>query len=96
MTDDPYLALRARVAMGVSAQALLEDDVLSSVLATVEHDAIVRWRTAQGPTQLPTREHAHATVTGIDAIRNQLRVLIDDADLARAEMEELDVSDEGS
>jgi hypothetical protein len=87
--DDPFLVLRERVASGEKAQRLLSDPTLESVLDQVEADAINNWRMAQGPSGLSTRESAHALLTGVDAIRNQLRVLFNDGEIARAELAEL-------
>jgi hypothetical protein len=94
--DDPYLALRERVTQGERAQRLLGDPTLENVLDQVEADAINHWRMAHGPSGLSTREAAHALLTGVDAIRNQLRVLFDDGEIARAELAELTDMEERS
>lgn len=87
--DDPYLMLRERVSRGEQAQRLLSDPVLEQVLDQVEDDAVTSWRMAHGPSGLSTREAAHAQIAGVDALRNQLRVLFDDGEIARAELAEL-------
>lgn len=93
-SDDPYLALRQRVARGVAAQVYIEDPVLNEVLEQVENDAISVWRNARGQTLLSVREHSHAVVVGVDAVRGQLRAMVADAELARQEMDRLDEEQE--
>jgi hypothetical protein len=93
MPDDPYLALRARVSKGAAARTLLDDMLFGDVLEQVEHDAISQWRMARGPTALATREYSHAIVVGVDAIRGQLRMLVEDGTMARAEIEDLDLTE---
>lgn len=94
-SDDPAIALRQRVARGEAAQRLLADPTLEQVMDQVEQDAINQWRMAHGPSGLSTREAAHSLLTGIDGVRNQLRVLFDDGEIARAELAELTDVDEG-
>lgn len=92
--SDPYLMARARVTKGEAARVLLEDQMFADVLEQVEHDAISQWRVARGPTSLSTREHSHAIVVGIDAIKGQLRMLIDDGEMARTEIAQLELTED--
>ena len=87
--DDPYLALRKRVGLGEAARELLESDIFISVLKQVEDDAIAQWKSARGPSGASTREHAHGVVVGIDAIRGQAQMLVNDGELARSEISQL-------
>lgn len=93
--DDPYLTLRERVMTGEAAQRLLSDPVLDAVFKQIETDAIEQWRTAFGATGLQTRERAHALLQGADAVRNQLRVLFDDGEIARGQLAEAELTEQG-
>ena len=87
---DPVLALRRRVARGERARQMLEDETLKGVMDDLVDQAVGLWRVAVGAAQLGLREQQHAVVVGIDSVRSQLRALIADADMARAEIEALD------
>lgn len=88
VTDDPFIALRKRIARGEQAQELLASPVLLSAMDAIERSALHTWRTSMGPAGLGARENAHATVIGIDAVRGQLRAWVDDGEIARDELEE--------
>lgn len=96
MSGDPYLELRRRVSRGEQARVYMEDPVLNEVLDQVESDAISVWKGSRGPTLLSVREHSHAVVVGVDAVRGQLRHLAADADMARQEIDLLDEAEEGA
>jgi hypothetical protein len=90
--SDPYLVCRERVAKGEWARAYLDDPVFKGVLDQIERDAVVQWKLARGPAGMGTREQAHGMAVGIDAIRGHLAMMVDDGELARTEMQQLELT----
>jgi hypothetical protein len=75
------------IALGRRAHALLQDETFHAVIDNIRTDAINRW-VASPALDEPGREKIYQYVRMLDAIKNELTLMADNAKMAEAKAEQ--------
>lgn len=78
--------LRAAVSKGARAKALLNDDIISGALKTLEQSYIDAWL-ATHPRDQDARERLWTAVQVTRKFRDHLSIVVDDGKIAQAEID---------
>lgn len=79
--------LREQVAQGARARELLDDEVLAQAFEALERRYIETWRSSSAEDSVG-REKLYWALQGLDYARRELRIMLDNGNIAASQLEQ--------